>query len=66
MVSVRKLAFPEPLLRHGIPTAEARSASVPRRIFVIFLLPFVSLDCKEFAFAPAAPETVRTGIGVGE
>ena len=22
--------------------------------------------CKEFAFAPAAPETVRTGTGVGE
>ena len=22
--------------------------------------------CKEFAFAPAAPETVRTGMGVGE
>jgi len=24
------------------------------------------VDCKEFAFAPAAPETVRTGTGVGE
>jgi hypothetical protein len=23
-------------------------------------------DCKEFAFASAAPETVRTGTGVGE
>ena len=23
-------------------------------------------DCKEFAFAFAAPETVRTGTGVGE
>jgi hypothetical protein len=24
------------------------------------------INCKEFAFAPAAPEMVRTGTGVGE
>ncbi len=24
------------------------------------------LYCKEFTFAPAAPETVRTGTGLGE
>ena len=34
-----------------------------RAVTLITLRP---CDCKEIAFAPAAPETVRTGTGVGE
>ncbi len=29
-------------------------------------LPMKEINCKEIAFASAAPETVRTGTGVGE
>ena len=53
-------------LEHAVPIAQSNPKDAINAPAVVDPVTRYLHYCKEFAFAPAAPETVRTGTGVGE